>query len=348
MNAPAHIARAAVRSADLSDPIVAERVEAFVRGHAGGTPFHLPQWSRAVTAATGHASHFLVAEQGPALVGLLPLTEVRSLLFGKALVSVGFGVGGGILALGAEAEAALSEAAQGLAREVGSSGIELRGGALPPRWQRHEGVYADFVRDLPQDEEAILKSIPRKQRAEVRRAFGNGLSVEIGRDLASHYRVYAESVHNLGTPVFPRRLFAAVLDEFGPDADMLVVRKGKAPLSAVLSLYMGGTVYPYWGGGTFVARAARANELLYFELMKHAAARGCTRFDFGRSKRGTGAYAFKKNWGFEPTPLVYASWGKARETNPLDPRYARKVAAWKRLPLWAANLIGPPIARGLA
>lgn len=348
MNAPAHIARVAVRSADLGDRLAVERIEAFVRGHAGGTPFHLPQWSRAVSAATGHATHYLLAEQGPALVGVLPLTEVRSLLFGKALVSVGFGVGGGILALGGEAEAALADAAQRLAEEAGSSGIELRGGSLPPLWQRQEGVYADFVRDLPRDEDTILKSIQRRQRAEVRRALGNGLAVEAGRDLASHYRVYAESVHNLGTPVFPRRLFAAMLDEFGADADILVVRKDKAPLSAVLSLYMNDTVYPYWGGGTFAARAARANELLYFELMKHAAARGCTRFDFGRSKLGTGAYAFKKNWGFDPTPLVYASWGQARDTNPLDARYARKVAAWKRLPLWVANLIGPTIARGLA
>ena len=348
MNAPAQIGPVTVRPADPGDPVAAERVEAFVRGHIGGTPFHLPQWSRAVAKGIGHPAHYLVAEHGPALVGVLPLTEVRSFLFGKALVSVGFGVGGGILALGAEAEGALAEAAQALAAERGCPGIELRGGALPPFWRHHEGAYADFVRDLPQDEEAILKSIPRKQRAEVRRALDSGLDVEIGRDLASHYRVYAESVRNLGTPVFPRRLFAAMLEEFGDEADILLVRRGREPLSAVLSFYMNGTAYPYWGGGTFAARGARANELIYFELMKHAAARGCTRFDFGRSKLATGAFAFKKNWGFEPRPLVYASWGKARETNPLDPRYARKVAAWKKLPLWAANLAGPSIARSLA
>ena len=348
MNAPANIAKLAVRSADLSDPIVADRIEAFVRGQRDGTPFHLPQWSRAVTAGVGHPNHYLVAEQGHTLLGVLSLTEVRSLLFGKALVSVGFGVGGGILALGSEPALALAEAARSLAEKLGCPGVELRGGTLPPFWRQHEGTYADFVRDLPRDEEAILKSIPRKQRAEVRRALRNGLTVEIGRDLASHYRVYAESVRNLGTPVFPRRLFKAMLDAFGDDADVLTVRRDGEPLAAVLSLYMNGTVHPYWGGGTHGARAARANELMYFELMKHAAARGCTRFDFGRSKLGTGAYAFKKNWGFEPTPLVYASWGKARDINPLDPRYARKTTAWKKLPLWAANLVGPHIAKSLA
>jgi len=86
---------------------------------------------------------------------------------------------------------------------------------------------------------------------------------------------------------------------------------------------------------------------MYFALMRHAAARGCTRFDFGRSKAGTGAFAYKKNWGFEPRPLVYAAKGEARETNPLSPKYRLQVALWKKLPLWAAIRLGPPIARGL-
>ena len=66
---------------------------------------------------------------------------------------------------------------------------------------------------------------------------------------------------------------------------------------------MNGTVYPYWGGGTHAARALRANDRMYFALMAHARAQGCTRFDFGRSKAGTGAAAFKKNWGFQGTSL---------------------------------------------
>lgn len=347
MNAPARIGRPKVRSTDLNDAATSARIDAFVRVRPDATPFHRPQWSRAIAAATGHRAHYLLAERAGTLVGLLPLTEIRSPLFGAALVSAGFAVDGGILAHTTEAAASLTQAAEALAQARRCATIELRGGPLPPFWRRSEGVYAGFVRDLPQGEDAILKSIPRKQRAEVRKALANGLEVRIGRDTEAHYRVYAESVRNLGTPVFPRRLFAAVLAEFGDDADILVVTRDGEPLSAVLSLYMNNVAYPFWGGGTAEARSARANELLYFALMKHAAARGCTRFDFGRSKLGTGPYAFKKNWGFEPRPLVYASWGREREINPLSPRYRLKIAAWRKLPLWAANLLGPPIARGL-
>ena len=117
----------------------------------------------------------------------------------------------------------------------------------------------------------------------------------------------------------------------------------------MLSLYWQGIVYPYWGGGTAEARSLRANDRMYFALMSHARDRGCTAFDFGRSKTGTGAAAFKKNWGFEPVSRLYAkrSRGPAREINPLNPKYALMVRTWKRLPLPVANLVGPWLARGL-
>ena len=328
-----------VRTAEPGDEAA---IAAFVAGHPYATPFHLPGWLRAIERGCGHKGRVLVAERAGGIVGLLPLTELRSRLFGSALVSAGFAVGGGVLGEGVDP---LSEAAWALAQAQGLPSIELRGGRVPAGWRCRKGLYHGFTRDLPEGDEAILLAIPRKQRAEVRRAMGFGLEVSVGRDVDAHYRVYSESVRNLGTPVFPRALFRAVLDEL--DADILTVSRDGKPLASVLSLYLGGTVYPYWGGGTHEARAARANELMYYALMCHARARGCTRFDFGRSKAGTGAFAFKKNWGFEPKPLVYPYKGPLRETNPLAPRYRLQVAAWKKLPLPVANLIGPMLARGL-
>lgn len=342
MNAPAGSFAPAIREADPSDPAL----EAFVRARPGATPFHLPQWSRAIQRGTGQRAHLLVAERGGETIGLLPLTEMRSRLFGSALVSTGFGVDGGILTQDPAAAQALADAAVELAAKLGCPSVELRGGPLPEGWGKAAGTYAGFVREVPGDEEAILNTIPRKQRAEVRRSLTFGLEVGLG-NADAHYRTYAESVRNLGTPVFPRSLFAAVLDEFGAEADILTISRDGRPLASVLSLYLKGTVYPYWGGGTHEARAARANELMYYELMRHAVRRGCTRFDFGRSKFGTGAFAYKKNWGFEPQPLVYALWGEAREVNPLSPKYRLQVAIWRKLPLWLANRVGPVIARGL-
>lgn len=351
MNAFSPLAALGVRAADLSDPAERARVDEFVLAHRSAEPFHLSAWSRGVLAGCRQRAHFLVAESGQGIRGVLPLTAVRSPLFGSALVSTGFGVGGGVLGDGCEQ---FAEAATDLARRLGISSIELRGGPVPDGWQQRQGTYAGFARDLPVSDEAILKAIPRKQRAEVRRAQTFGLAVRVGRDerdVADFYRVYSESVRNLGTPVFPRELFRAMLDAWDKRADILTVSKDGHPVASVFTFYFNDTAYPYWGGGTVDARALRANEHMYYELMRHAAARGCTRFDFGRSKGGTGAYAYKKNWGFEPKPLRYAvrtlDGLQPREINPLSPKYRLQVRAWQRLPLPIANLLGPWIARGL-
>jgi FemAB-related protein (PEP-CTERM system-associated) len=170
-------------------------------------------------------------------------------------------------------------------------------------------------------------------------------------DRRCHYRVYAESVRNLGTPVFPRALFEAVLDGFGDDADILTVRHEGRPVASVLSLYHRGAVLPYWGGGTYEARRLRANDRMYFELMRHARRRDCDRFDFGRSKTNSGPYHFKRNWGFTPVPLTYAVWtapgAPVRDANPNSAGNSALASLWRRLPLSIANRLGPHIARGL-
>ncbi|HEX8624765.1 MAG TPA: FemAB family XrtA/PEP-CTERM system-associated protein [Allosphingosinicella sp.] len=351
LNLVAHFAGFSIRLADLDDPGECRRIDGFVADHPEAELFHRPAWTRGIERGTGQAARYLVAEdQAGRLTGLLPLTRIRSPIFGSAMVSTGFGVGGGIVAGTGMAVEALASAAWSLAERENCASVTLRGGRLPEGWRREEGVYAGFLRDLPGSDEAILASIPRKQRAEVRRALGLDLEVSQGRDrraLDDHYLVYSESVRNLGTPVFPRSLFEAMAREWGEDCGILTIHSGGRPVASVFSLNFKGVVHPYWGGGTRGARALRANDLLYYALMRHSAGLGCTGFDFGRSKAGTGAYAFKKNWGFAPRPLTYAAKGAHRDLNPASPRYRLQTAAWRRLPLPVANRLGPLLARGL-
>ena len=349
----AALASLTIGSVDLSDDAAGAALEAFVEGHPEGTPFHRPAWLKAVERGCGQRGRYLVARDGSGeIAGLLPLTEVRSRLFGNALVSSGFAVDGGILARDVAAIEPLTRAMFATAQAGNCPTLELRGGpVVGDGWQIDDTTYLGFVRPIADDDDAELKAIPRKQRAEVRKALDADVAITVDRDLTAHYAVYSASVRNLGTPVFPRRLFREVLAAFGDDADILTVRHAGVPVASVLSLYHRGTVYPYWGGGTAAARSLRANDAMYFALMRHARAKGCTRFDFGRSKAGTGPAAFKKNWGFAPEPLRYAKHAldgaELREINPLDPKYQAKIAAWKKLPLPVANLIGPLLSRGL-
>ena len=351
------IAPARVRLAALDDPRSAAALDAFVAAHPQGTPFHRPAWLLAVAEGTGNRALALVAEREGEIVACLPLNEIHSPVFGRLLASSGFAVGGGVLAADGEDVSALFAAAEELALRRSCPAIELRGGDLPADrtgWTIRTQSHCGFVRPLAADDEAQLTTIPRKQRAEVRKGLANPFEIEIGsspRDRAAHYAVYAESVRNLGTPVFPRALFEAVLDRFGDAADILTVRHEGRAVASVLSLYHRGAVMPYWGGGVHEARRLRANDRMYFELMLHARRRGCSHFDFGRSKTHSGAYDFKRNWGFEPEPLSYAAWTapgcEARDADPTSAKHKLQIAVWQKLPLGVANRVGPWIARGL-
>lgn len=357
MNAPFRPTALRVSVADLADPGERARIERFVAGHADGTPFHRPAWLLASARGTGNRAHALLAERGGDIAAYLPLTEIHSPIFGRMLASSGFAVGGGLLAGDGTPAAPMFRAVEELAQRLNCPTIELRGGLLPQRrsgWLIKRDSHCGFVLPLAADDEAQLTAIPRKQRAEVRKGLAGDLTVTVGtsaKDRRTHYAVYAESVRNLGTPVFPSGLFGAVLDAFGEDADILTVWDGATPVASVLSLYHGGAVMPYWGGGTFAARKLRANDRMYYELMLHARRRGCDRFDFGRSKTNSGPYDFKRNWGFEPEPLSYAHWtapgAAARDADPTSNKHSARIELWKRLPLPVANLIGPFIARGL-
>jgi FemAB-related protein (PEP-CTERM system-associated) len=350
VNAPV-VLREQVRLVDLRQPREAARVEGFV-ADLNGTLFHRPAWLQAVERGTGQRARGLVLEKGGAIAGWLPLSEVHSPIFGRVLASSGFAVGGGVLAEGERAAERLCRAAEELAARLSCPTIELRGGPAPADWHHRTESHCGFAAPLAGDDEKQLLAITKRQRAEVRKGLEQDLEIRAGsgpEDFAAHYAMYAESVRNLGTPVFPRSLFEGMIEAL--DGDILTAFYKGEPVSSVLSFYHAGAAMPYWGGGTHAARRLRANERLYYELMLHARRRGCTRFDFGRSKTGSGPWAFKKNWGFEPEPLSYASWtapgATRRDADPTSAKHAARIALWKRLPLALANRLGPPIARGL-
>lgn len=326
--------------------------DAFVAAMPNGTFFHRAAWARVIERAFGHRSFYVYAERDGAIVGVLPLAQVKTLLFGNSLVSVPFCVYGGPLAVDAEARAALEARATGLLAGTGAGAVEFREReAVDSDWAVRPDLYVTFRKPIVADHEANMKAIPRKQRAMVRKGIQYGLTSVIERDPRVLHRVYAESVRNLGTPVFKRRYFAILLEAFGEAADIVTILDGERPIASVLNFYHGEEVLPYYGGGTAAARHRAGNDFMYWEVMRRAADRGHRLFDFGRSKLGTGAYAFKHNWGFEPAPLQYrfklAPGASIPDHNPMNPKYRLFIAGWKRLPLPVANILGPPIVRGL-
>lgn len=326
--------------------------DAFVMACPQGTFFHRAGWQKVIAQVFGHRCFFLYAERAGRVEGVLPLAQVKSLLFGHALVGLPFAVYGGVAADKEDAARALEAEAQHIAKELGAGHLELR--HIQPRhedWPRQD-IYVTFRKEILPEEEANMLAIPRKQRAMVRKGIKNGLLSHIDADASRFFALYADNVHRHGTPAMPKRYFEALMREFGPDCEVLTVTDDQGtPLSSVLSFYFRDEVLPYYAGDAEAARELAANDFKYWELMRRACARGLKIFDYGRSKQGTGPYAFKKNWGFEPTPLNYEYCLYKRDTvpqnNPSNAKYQLMIKTWRRMPLAWANWLGPFIVRSL-
>jgi len=334
------------------EPASEQAWDDYVRAHPSGTFFHLSPWRRVIEKAFGHRTHYLVASRGDAITGVLPLTHVKSMLFGSSLISNGFCVQGGTLGSDDESTRALTAEAVKIGEQENVDCVEFRSTTPQnPDWIQKSGLYVTFRRPIHADVDANMKAIPRKQRAMVRKGISNGLTSEVDADVNRMHDVYAESVHNLGTPVFSRAYFQLLKDEFGEACDVVTIMHAGKPVAAVINFYFRDEVLPYYGGGRSEARDLAANDFMYWEVMRRACERGYRIFDFGRSKVGTGAFAFKKNWGFEPTPLTYEFRLIKSETipevNPLNPKFRAFIAMWRRMPLPLTKLIGPYIVRGI-
>jgi FemAB-related protein (PEP-CTERM system-associated) len=327
------------------------RWDGFVDACPEATFFHRAGWKEVIERAFGHKTWFLYVENNGRIEGVLPLAQVKSLLFGHSLVSLPFCVYGGIAANTEAARKALHQQAQELATSLQVGHLEYRNmHAKQTDWVTKD-LYVTFRKEISADEETNMLAIPRKQRAMVRKGIKAGLQGEIDGHVDRFFDAYATSVHRLGTPVFAKKYFRILKEVFGDDCEVLTITREGRTVSSVLSFYFRDEVLPYYGGGTSEAREVAGNDFMYWELMRRAALRGIKVFDFGRSKVGTGAFDFKKNWGFEPQPLPYAyQLHRAKalpDNNPLNPKYQRFISLWQRLPLQVANVLGPHIVKNL-
>lgn len=324
--------------------------DALVEAHPEGSFFHRFAWQDVMSGGLGHRTHFLVAMRGDVLDGIMPLVETKSLLFGHNLSSMPFATWGGVLANSDAAHAALEARALAIARELGVGALELR---LRQRGAGERPVkllYETFSKAIEADAEANMKAIRSKQRNIIRKGMKAGLR-GAEADFETFYPVYAESVRNLGTPVFPRRLFTAIREAFPAHSEFFAVYHEDRAVSASMNFYFRDQVCPYYWGGLYSARRIAANDFLAWELINRAGQRGCHTFDFGRSKKDTGAYQWKANLGFEPRQLYY-EYELIRdqampEVNPNNPRYRLFIEAWKKLPLPVSTLVGPWLSRSL-
>ncbi len=323
----------------------------FVRSQPDGSFFQLAGWQNVLFNSFGHQPFYLYALRNDQIVGVLPLAEVNSKLFGHQLVSTPFCVYGGALGEPAVRRALEAKAIE-IGQQLGVAHVELRYKDPQDNDWLTRSQHATFGCELAADDAAILAGIKKNQRALIRKALQTELSWQLDDNSNDFYQIYSESLRNLGTPVFGKQLIDELRREFPQDTEVLTIRHQGKAVSSVFNFYYQGQVLPYYGGGTPAARELKSNDLMYYQLMCHARRdKSCHFYDFGRSKLESGAYHYKRHWGMQDQLLHYQyKLIKAAELSnlsPNNPKYQLFIRMWQKLPLAVSRWLGPVLAKYL-
>ena len=315
---------------------------------------HQVAWVNSVSRGLGQRVFLLHATRDLCTSGLLPLHLVSGPLFGRFLVSIPYLNTGGVWAQDHSAACHLIDRACELADSLDVRYLELRHECpvQHPRlnFQRTDKVHMRL--GLPHSVDGIMASLKSKVRSQVKKAGEYGLEVEFGNQslLDEFYVVFARNMRDLGTPVFPRKLFASILDEFSDSAELCLVRNGNQPVAGGLLVHLEGVSEVPSASCLRAFNRMNANMLMYRHLLERAVERGSQWFDFGRSSEGSGTYKFKAQWGAQPHPATwqyYVRKGDPGEMRPDAEGKKRLVRLWQHLPVWLTKIIGPPIVRGI-
>jgi FemAB-related protein (PEP-CTERM system-associated) len=334
----------------MSDPAL---VEAYVGTHPAATAYHHPAWLQVIQRAFGHQTRYLVASVDGRITGVLPFALFGSRLFGRFAVSLPFLNYGGILADDDAAAQALLDAAVADVVDHGGTHLELRHTAqrfpaLTAR--RHKVAMRLALASTPDDQWTALD---RKVRNQVRKAEKSGLQLADGGAelLDGFYTVFARNMRDLGTPVYGVRFFKEVLNSFPESTRVFVVTLGDQPIAASIVVWHRDTIEVPWASAIREFNPLCANVLLYWGMLRFANERGFRVFDFGRSTPGEGTFHFKRQWGAEPSELVWEYWSAAGQSvpdlSPHNPKFELAIRSWQRLPLRIATAVGPLIVRNI-
>lgn len=333
--------------------VTQEEWDAYVESRSDATLYHLWGWREVFERAFGHKTVYLAAKQNGEMTGVLPLVQFDHAIFGRFLVSLPFVNYAGVLASTDEAARALIDRARELGVKSNASHIELRHyeQRFPDLQAKRHKV--TMLLPLLRSAETMFSKVDKSVRNQIRKAQKSELTAESGGlELAGEfYDVFCENMRDLGTPVYSRRFFEEVLRAFPERARVFIVRKGTQAIAGGFTLGYRGSIEVPWASSLREFRSICPNYLLYWAMIEFAIAHGFDQFDFGRSTPDDGPYKFKKQWGAQAVPLCWEYQliraASLPDRSPKNPKFRMAIAAWQRLPLGVANVLGPRFARYL-
>lgn len=324
----------------------------FVASHPGACVYHDSRWKEIFEGTFGHRCHYLAAERQGEVEGVLPLVEVRTLVFRHVLVSLPCVTYGGIAARSEDAGRALAQAAVRLAQQLGTHHIELRQASLLPLdWpsRTHKVALAVPASDDPH---RLWSSLSSRMRGKIRKAQREATFTISGPEaIESFYSVFCRNMRDLGTPVYPLRFFEHIGRSFHQAVRLFLVGWQGRPVAAAFGLEDGSVLRLPWICSDYRCGGIYATEYLYWSVLQWAADHHFASVDLGRSTAESGGHRFKRQFRPQEEMLHWYYWtsngARAPYLSPDNPRLRWACHLWSHLPLAVANHLGPWVVKNL-
>lgn len=327
-----------------------KRWEAFVaQSESGVNLYHRSAIHQSISAAFQHETEVLVAQHKGEIVGGLPLTLVKSRLFGCNLVSVPYFNYAGPLSPYTDVETELLSQAKKAMSEKGAEQLEVR---TTRSGLASEGVLSkkvSMILPLPSSDEALESQLSAKVRAQYKKALEASPEIKFGGKelLDDFYKVFATNMRDLGTPVYSKAWFRSLLDNSDLQTTLVICYLNDKPSACGFLLGHNDMLEIPWASTLRAANKANLNMWMYRQILCFAIEQGYQFFDFGRSTKNATTYRFKKQWGAQEVPHYWyyhrLDGEEVGGANPDNPKYRLMIAVWQKLPVWLTKLIGPPI-----
>jgi len=324
--------------------------DAAVDGFAGATAAHLYAWKPLIEDVYQQECPYIAARRAGRITAVLPLVDVRSVLFGRSLVSMPYLNSGGPIGDNTDIRA-LSEYAVELARSLRIGELEFRALRSLPIGLRSHSEKVGTVLDLPASIEELWKALGSKLRSQIRRPQKEGVEMRFGPDqVAPFFRVFSRNMRDLGSPTHAARFFSAIAEKFGDRAWFGCAWLRNQPIAAGCGLQFGDEVEMTWASTIREFNSIAPNMLLYWTFMERAIQQGLRRFNFGRSTPGSGPHRFKLQWGGRDVPLHWYRWPDKAGGAPRQDSGPMAIATrvWQKLPVPLATAIGARLRGGIS
>ena len=321
----------------------------YVLRHSDSTFYHQVGWKNVVEKSYGHKPYYLLAKEDGEIKGVFPLFLMKSMLFGRKLVSVPFAPYGGICADKLEIESVLIGEAKKIVSDKKLDFLEIRNfNKCGFSMDTTNDNYVTFIIDLHPGLDHVWKNMRKDKKNGVKKAKKANISIECdSKSVNDFYDVYLKNMRGLGTPVHGYSFFQNIRLEFPDNTTIITIKQGETAICSKFLLFFKDTVISMWGATLKEYRKYHPYDLANWEAITISHANGYKYFDFGRCLKYSGVFNYKQGWRGKQNPLYYQFYlpngRKTPDFSQNSPKRKMFAKLWSELPFTLTKKIGPKI-----